>query len=381
MRLIAIASLLLAAAGCSGESLDDEMLSDLAVAQGGKQSAKLYIGPKVVQPGQSPEDADAATGLGTVKARPVIPGRKVSIQWRNGGHWETPVTKNLDHEGRVYFDAKPAREYRARVHAQDELDFVLSDTKTYDWSLVFDDQFSVDGVIDTNVWALRSPTYDPKSERRKRSRSDWSAVAVKDGTVRLRAIPDPDPAFPNHFLNGHIGTGYIVPSGWAAARVRFHASPGSHAAFWLTNGYAKGNAEIDVAEYFGDERAFLANVYWNWNWDGTDADIADKPMESKTWSIRDAFPGVAWSDEFHVFSVRWEAGKSYQFYVDGRKLASTTGGGVASNPEGIVLSMLTNDGEGKKFDLGGDYTMQVDWVRVWQPGTSAAMEPAEAEPE
>jgi hypothetical protein len=374
MKLFAMVFVSLAVAGCSGESPDAETLSDLTAGQSAKQSVKLFIGPKVDHPGKAPADADEAAGLGRVKATPVIPGRKVSIQWRKaGGGWETQGAHELDEHGYVYFDARPGREYRAKLHEHGNREPLKSEVRTSDWHLVFEDQFSTDGVIDTGVWALRNPVYNPESERRKRSRGDWSAVAVKDGTARLRAIPDP--ATPKHFLNGHIGTadsGHVYTSGWFAARVKFHSSPGSHAAFWLTNGYATGNAEIDVAEYFGDKRAFIANVYWNWNWDGTEADIADEPMEHETWSIRDGFPGVAWSDEYHVFSVRWEAGKFYQLYVDGRKLATMTGEGVASNPEAIVLSMLTNDGEGEKFDVGGDYVMHVDWVRVWQAGAAAA---------
>lgn len=369
MKTIAMVSLLLVVAGCGGESPDDEELSDVIAAQGAKQSVKLFIGPKIVQPGKGPEDANDAAGLGSIRATPVIKDRKVSVQYRkDGGSWQTQETTELGGDGRVYFNARPGREYRAKLHKHDKLDAKLSEIRTYSWNVVFEDQFSTDGVIDQTVWQLRSPTYNPDSENRKRSRSDWSAVSVKDGTLRLHAIPDPDN--PKHFLNGHIGAlnpGHLVQSGgWAAARVRFHKSPGSHAAFWLTNGYTQGNAEIDVAEYFGDGKAFLANVYWNWDWDGTDADIADKPMESETWSIREAFPDVAWSDQFHVYSVRWEAGKYYHLYVEGHKFATMTGEGVATNPEAIVLSMLTNDGEGEKFDVNGDYTMEVDWVRVWQ---------------
>jgi hypothetical protein len=367
MKTIAMVSLLVVVAGCSDGSMDSETLSDATAGQGGKQVVKLFIGPKVDQPGKNPEDANAAAGLGSIRASPVIPGRKVSVQFRKGAGWETQVTTQLPGNGRVYFDAKPGREYRAKLHKHDKLDAVLSDVRAYDWDLVFDDQFSVDGIIDTSVWQLRDPVYNPESEKRKRARGDWAAVAVKDGTVRLHAIPDP--ANPNHFLNGHIGTaatGHVFTSGWAAARVKFHSSAGSHAAFWLTNGYTQGNAEIDVAEYFGDGKAFLANVYWNWNYDGTPEDVADEPMDSETWSIRDEFPGGAWSDEFHVFSVRWAAGKFYEFYVDGRKFAPMTGDGVASNPEGIILSMITNDKESEKFVAGGDYKMEVDWVRVWQ---------------
>ncbi|MEJ7734294.1 MAG: glycoside hydrolase family 16 protein [Polyangiaceae bacterium] len=328
-----------------------------APSKEGHQNVALYVTPKVSQEGKTAEKADDAKGFGRASATPRNADRKISVQVRKVGSqkWDTLLTEALGKDGGVDFVAQGGKEYRAKYHADGKHEAVYSEVQRADWKLAFDEEFDQKTREElAETWSLRTPEYDANSKSRKFSKGDWRAVDMHEGTVRLRAIEDPDNA--DHYLNGHITHGFHFISGWAAARVRFHGRAGSHSCFWLQNGYAPGHAEVDVAEFYG---RLQANVYWDWDGDDVDDNL------NKRWFLDESFDGLMPDKRYHVYTVHWEAGERYQFFVDGVRYATGTKG-VATEPEFLILSMLTNDGERAKFKDDYDYKMEVDWVRVWQ---------------
>lgn len=355
--------------GCSQPS---EM--DMAAKQAAAHPhVDLYVTPKISHDGKSPANADKAKAVGRASAQPKDPQGKLRIEARlPGGKWKTVLTEKMGKDGGVDFDVDQGKEYRARYLRPGQED-VLSTEQRASWLLAFDEGFGQKDVQQLEAegrWGIRHPAYDPNSESRSHSKGDWRAVDMHDGTVRLWAKRDPDKK--NHFLNGHISTEgrWTFTSGWAAARVRFHGRGGSHSCFWLMNGYTPGKAEIDVAEDFG---RLQANVYWDW--DGDDQG-GKEDIKNKRWFMDEHFDGLHAAKRYHVYAVHWQAGKRYEFFVDGQRFAATTKG-VATDPEFIILSMLTNDGERAKYDdeHANDYKFEIDWVRVWQDDVPAAGSP------
>jgi hypothetical protein len=331
----------------------------MAPSKEGHQKVSLYVTPKVSQEGTTAEKADSAKGVGRASATPKDAERKVSIQVRKVGtqKWDTLLTEPLGKDGRVDFSVQGGKEYRAKYHADGKHEAVYSEVQRADWKLVFDDEFDQESDEElAQKWSLRGPAYDPASPSRKYSKADWRAVDLHKGTVRLRAIADPDNA--DHYLNGHIGTQdtFTFTSGWAAARVRFHGRAGSHSCFWLQNGYGPGQAEIDVAEQFG---RLQSNIYWEGDKN------PDNELHNQRWFLDESFDGLMPDKRYHVYTVHWQAGERIELFVDGVRYARGTKG-VPTEPEYLVLSMLTNDGERAKFKDDYDYKMEVDWVRVWQ---------------
>lgn len=217
------------------------------------------------------------------------------------------------------------------------------------------------------VWRTRGTEY---REGRTRAKGDPRASGVAKGLCVLRTLPNPER--PGYWLNGHIGTGevneeqrFAFTYGVAEARIRFHSYHGSHAAFWLqtTEGYVDGQAEIDVAEYFGAHdptrtrgTTLFDNVYWHQP--GED----DRTIERARLEVS-SLDHNRW-DTWHVYRVRWTPSR-YVFEVDGRQVG-TIREGLSGRPKFLVLSMLTSDYEEADMHHGHPLpAMAVDYVRVW----------------
>lgn len=190
---------------------------------------------------------------------------------------------------------------------------------------------------------MTSPLWTP------REGGDPRAVSHENGTMVLSILPDGG--------HGEVGTqgGFEFTHGYAAARVKFHANPGAHAAFWLqtTEDYIPGQAEIDVAECFGRESVWN-NVYWREPHQGY-----EEFSEAKRSTLID--PTVP-----RVYKVRWTP-ESYRFYI-GRTLVHEITEGLSSRPKFPVLSIRVADYEEKQFVKHPveSYKMTVYWVRVWK---------------
>jgi Glycosyl hydrolases family 16 len=171
-------------------------------------------------------------------------------------------------------------------------------------------------------------------------------------------------ANPQHFLK----------YGFAAARVKFSPQRGQHSAFWLdvpdyaaiTPGNPSTGTEIDVAEYFGDDRpkgGLASYVHWmnkKKGWDSLGGE----------YKSRDLLPNKKkeWSQGWHVFSVEWSP-SGYIFRVDGT-VTLKTAKAVSNSPQKVVLSSLTSMWELPNLKVNKLPSLtKYDWVRIYQrPG-------------
>jgi beta-glucanase (GH16 family) len=177
-----------------------------------------------------------------------------------------------------------------------------------------------------------------------------AAVVRRDGKMVLRVRPD------GTWAEMSTEDRFSFTHGWAAARVRFPANPGAHAAFWLQSAgepYAPGESEVNVVECFGWDRVW-SNVYWREPTQG-----AGEFMSTKRSTQID--PTV-----WRIYSVRWSPDR-YDFFIDGVRVHTITEG-LSRTPKFLVLSIRVSDYESHHLANypRSSYKFVVDWVRVWQ---------------
>jgi hypothetical protein len=325
----------------------------------------VTLTPKIDQPGPNPGPAGNAASVGMVTLTPNDPDRLVRVYERVGAGdpWEQIKSGQIGPDGTMRFVAWASREYYAAAPVDGNKQRITSPVKGYNWDLIFDEDFD-----DNNLhpaWKQRGTEYTSKATH---SRPHPDAFDVSGGVARLKVIDDPN-RDAGYYLNGHVGTHQDGPVpyftftyGWAAARVKFHRWSGAHGAFWLQSpgGYVAGNAEVDIAEWFGvdspSDPDMCHNLYWSKDNDGD-------PEES--WKRQTSVRAESnWWDEFHVYSVNWRANR-YEFYIDGDKVF-TAREGLSDSPKFLVLSLSASDYEVDQMHRDAlPYVMQVDWVRVW----------------
>ena len=165
--------------------------------------------------------------------------------------------------------------------------------------------------------------------------------------------------------------GHYFKYGVLAARIKFQPLQGQHASLWMqpaisesTTDPAKGGAEIDVIEWFGDEvkNGGLASFIYTPTPDGPEkvGGQLDDPDQYLADQDDD------WFTRYHVFSVEWTP-DAYVFRIDGQETWRTTKG-ISGQPEYPILSILSSDYElehlGERGQAAPDHA--VDWLRYWQ---------------
>ena len=158
---------------------------------------------------------------------------------------------------------------------------------------------------------------------------------------------------------GHEGNtlseGYTHGYGYYEIRCKLPNVQGIWHAFWMMCGnvYSVENGstdgvEIDVFEYLPARDAVNVALHW----DGYDE-------EHKNAHKRFEKTGFA-DDEYHTFGMNWDE-NGYTFYIDGRKVYTTKGGGVCDQ-EGY-LKISTEYGEWGSWVANLDQNdLPVDWV-------------------
>ncbi len=355
------------------------------------QTVDATLLPQIAQQGAEPASSDEAVGVVVATIEPAEEGREVVLEAQVDSGWQREGTAEQDADGRVEFllPADGLREgaaYRVSSPSGDGLEAATSATLAGDtWGEPkFDDEFDGDEISDD--WANRGEDYNPDGLRAC-SKASGDAVEVADGTLGLSVMLDPERAGEkctakngagktlgkfDYRLNGHVfTTGQFFRYGVLAARIKFQELQGQHASLWMqpaisesTTDSAKGGAEIDVIEWFGDEvkNGGLASFIYMLTEDG--------PKKVGGW-IEDPDQYLAgqddsWFDAYHVFSVEWTPDE-YIFRIDGKETWRTDQG-ISHQPEFPILSVLSSDYElenvGKTSNL--PQTMQVDWLKFWE---------------
>jgi beta-glucanase (GH16 family) len=355
------------------------------------QTAEIAVLPGIAQAGEETGSPDDAAGVVTATFTPVSEGRAAVLEQNAGGGWQEVSTVKQDADGRAEFvlpEGAPGAGTRFRVTAPsaDGLDEVVTATAAADsWG---DPDFSdvFDGTEMSDLWINRGEGYNPEGLRNC-SKGSADAVEESGGALQLSVLADPERADEKcaakkadgspagkfgYRLNGHVMTnGHYFKYGVLAARIKFQPLQGQHASLWMqpaitesTTDPAKGGAEIDVIEWFGDDvkNGGLASFIYAPTPDGPEK--IGGQLEDPDQYLADQDDD--WFTRYHVFSVEWTP-DAYIFRIDGQETWRTTEG-ISGQPEYPILSILSSDYELEH--LGGEdklpQTMSVDWLRFWQ---------------
>ena len=336
--------------------------------------------------GQSKAGRSGLTpGLATFK--PARPGRKVQVQAKVGKRWKVVTTTVQDKKGGATFNVPATKKgkpvsYRVLAAKTGKDKAVVSKSvKSSNWKLTWGDEFSGSGPLNPAIWS----TWPLSRQPGKFDCSDMlDSNAYRQGgaaVLKVTLLPGAQGAKTKTCPTGQFGNALVqadrpelhLKYGFAAARVKFSPARGQHSAFWLdvpnyagiTRGDASTGAEIDIAEYFGDDRpkGGLASFVHTMNKDGSFHSVGGE------FKSRYLLPKKKeWSQGWHVYSVEWSP-SGYIFRVDGAVTLKTSQS-VSHVPEKVVLSALTSMWEVPALKVNQlPSVSKYDWVRVWQrPG-------------
>jgi beta-glucanase (GH16 family) len=236
------------------------------------------------------------------------------------------------------------------------------------YRLVWRDEFA-GAALDTAQWTAYAGA-------RRDAQNDPAAATVARGALTLATWTE----------NGAHHTGFVDTAGKFAAtygyfeaRVRFASAPGEWGAFWLQSptmgtppdDVGVAGAEVDVAEHRATDAdgRDIANLYGiNIHWDGYGPSHKHAGGDGAPASGAAPLQG-AW----HTYAVLWTR-EHYVFYLDGVEQWATDQG-VSHRSEFIKVTCELQEGSWAGHIPAGGYgprggsatSMQVDWVRVWQP--------------
>ena len=344
---------------------------------GESDALEVRVLPQLAAPGEDPEAADDAAWVVAATVADAEPGTPVTLFAESGdGEWEVVSEDETDAEGEVALTTRVPGELHVVVGEGE--DAVGAQVSTGDAPAPsFTDDFDKDTVDEPDApWHTRDQGHIGV---RTCSRADASGAEVTDGLLVLSVLDDPDkgecqlPGRRKQFpfrLNGHVGTEgtYGFTYGFAAARIRTQSARGQHSAFWMqavggqsAGGAAKGGAEIDIMEYFGDDHPQGGLTSFTYS--------LDENGEKQTaggWVPELEQYGEDWAEQFHVFSVEWTP-EEYVFRIDGR-VTHHLEGETSGREEFMILSLLSSDYELPRFNGDLPEQMEVDWARVWETG-------------
>jgi beta-glucanase (GH16 family) len=372
-------------------ALDDPVFSTAREVRLVPQTIGVLVQPRLIDPGLHPAPLSAAAARGVVTLTPARAGRSIEVYQRPAASqeaWQPLTTLETDTEGRAYFRAWATTEYKAVAPAWRGVTEVTSLAAglagTPSQEPTFVDEF---GAFDPTKWVDR-PGQDVYGAGANTmcAKASPAARSVADGVLSLGVLPDPDAPEPctdgdpadgplQHVLQGHVqSTTFVQARGWFVARVKFQASKGSYGAFWLSaEGYGRGSAETDIAEYTGAS-LWGDSITANWDADGSSFRSSPQrfqypdPMEGREFPIAERLQSA--EDAYHVYAVHWTAA-GYDFYVDGNLVGSVQDQS-AYKPGRVVLSNLVRDWNQKNLrDISDpavqrDYVVDVDWVAVYE---------------
>lgn len=240
-----------------------------------------------------------------------------------------------------------------------------NDIKSETWTLVWSDEFDIDGEPNPLYWTYDLGRGDNGwGNNELQSYTDNTEnVVVQDSELRITAIRDG-----STFTSARIKTQGLFEQtyGRFEARIKLPYGPGIWPAFWLLGNNIEEVewpqcGEIDIMEYRGQRTNTVNGSVHGPGYSAGDA-------ITKAYGLRNA----RFDTDFHIFAVEW--GKDYiYFFVDDVLYQEITPGDltgewVFDHPFYIVLNVA----------VGGDYvgfpsddtpfpqTMVVDYVRVYE---------------
>lgn len=380
-NVLAAGAALVVLAACSGESTDDGPVSvpepsaesDTTTSPTPTPTPRATTAPTYAKKGvqarilpqmagavsAKPEAAGNAAWVVDATVQGASAGTEVELHAKSDGEWSVVDTATTDDKGRVGLTSTvPGRLHVVTGPEGNRTGARVSTDNSPE--IVFADDFETNTVnTPDGLWHTRAQGHVGV---RLCSEAVDEAAKVEDGVLRLSVLKDPNrgectavEGNPQYRLNGHVGTQdtFTFNYGYAAARVRFQADRGQHAAFWM-----QGGQEIDVVEYFGDNHPKGGLTSYVYNWAG--------PDQYETWGggwvENHERYGDDWSSKYHTYSLEWTP-ETYTFRIDG-KITHQLPGQPSNGPVYMIVSLLSSDYE-LKHSTKLPQHMDVDWVRAW----------------
>lgn len=242
------------------------------------------------------------------------------------------------------------------------------------YKLSWHDEFE-GSAVDRARWSLGTNVRDDAFQT-------VEAVKVENSVLKISTYTDA--STDRHHTGWLITRGlYEFRFGYVEASVRFASRPGQWAAFWLMSQANRSAAapdptvgvEVDIIEHravSSDNVTDISNefssaVHWNGYENGKTISRGSGPQR---------LPEKQSFSSWHTVGVLWTP-EGYEFYLDGAEQPyATIKEGVSLSNEYIKLTCEIKDnswagsipssGYGALGD-SANATMEVDWVRVWQP--------------
>ncbi len=242
------------------------------------------------------------------------------------------------------------------------------------YKLAWHDEFE-GKAVDRSKWSLGTSTRDDAVQTA-------DAVTVENSVLKISTYTDRSTG--KHHTGWLITRGlYELRFGYIEASVRFASRPGQWGAFWLMSQANKtaeppdpaAGVEVDIIEHravsTGNKKdvsnEFSSAVHWNGY---------EKGKTMSRGSGQQQLPEKQSFSSWHTVGVLWTP-EAYEFYLDGAEEPyATIREGISLSPEYIKLTceikanswagLIPSSGYGPPGD-SANATMEVDWVRVWQP--------------
>jgi Glycosyl hydrolases family 16 len=158
--------------------------------------------------------------------------------------------------------------------------------------------------------------------------------------------------------------------GYFEARLRWDVVTGAWPAFWLipvqdATGQANYNGtresgEIDIFEGQGDHPHVFYGTIHDW------VNFRDHASRNNAFAL----PGNVDLSQFHIYGLLWTPGKVV-WYLDNQPLHSESTPAIFDRQDFFLVLSMQEGEDWKAGNLSGvtasSMTLNVDWVRVWQP--------------
>ena len=193
------------------------------------------------------------------------------------------------------------------------------------------------------------------------------------------------------FLSGAISTydKFVQKYGYFEARIKIPSQTGTFPAFWLHHQRRRSEntrrSEIDIMENLGHAPWYIYNTFHYFN--NVSDSYAGDAVAVKPQPEGQIYTGVDYSEDYHVYAVKWEPGY-IAWYIDDQIVSEVRNDENVNHEELYVILNLAMGGEWTNFPansggLGRDYNnffpnwddlntfsnpaLEIDYVRVYKP--------------
>ncbi|MFO1418144.1 MAG: family 16 glycosylhydrolase [Methylotetracoccus sp.] len=244
------------------------------------------------------------------------------------------------------------------------MSLLISISASAGWKMTFNDEFSGTGVdytrwIPTDGWGDQA--YDGKG-----TLQCWipEALSTSNGLLSITAWPKTftscyplKDASTVRYASGMLSTArsFAQLYGYFEIRAKEPKGQGLWTNIWLLPKNPHWPPELNIAEWIGTKPT---TMYMTYHW-------AD-PVDGSHRATTNSYTGPAYSDEFHIFGVDWQAGL-LTWYIDGVMRRQLKGEAVSAESMYLLMDMAVGGTWAGPPNSSTVFpaTMQVDYVRAY----------------